>query len=334
MDVHVVQSTHPRGVRHLVFDKPFADFVVSIHAPARGATHPRGLCDGPPAGFNPRTREGCDSRTGHAAPAHSRVSIHAPARGATGRGCMAYACWAGFNPRTREGCDGSALSTGVAWSSFNPRTREGCDDHFVHQLMALAMFQSTHPRGVRPPGRGSLGYKRCFNPRTREGCDPLMLTLTVRNCHVSIHAPARGATAVLYMMGCAEARFNPRTREGCDWLHTARELILHRFQSTHPRGVRRDHVVHWTRSVGFNPRTREGCDHTCRHCLANKTVSIHAPARGATPPTATSVPCWRRFQSTHPRGVRQGLEGGLAFLELVSIHAPARGATYYVRHAA
>ena len=54
--------------------------------------------------------------------------------------------------------------------------------------------------------------------------------------------------------------FNPRTREGCDFA-----------------------VVRWTFYLtSFNPRTREGCDLEKLICFCLQTVSIHAPARGAT----------------------------------------------------
>ena len=57
------------------------------------------------AGFNPRTREGCDRDK---------------KRGDSLRLC--------FNPRTREGCDaGQYLSGAQTIQGFNPRTREGCD---------------------------------------------------------------------------------------------------------------------------------------------------------------------------------------------------------------
>ena len=99
----------------------------------------------------------------------------------------------------------------------------------------------------------------------------------------------------------------------------------------------------------FNPRTRTGCDLTITD-MAHKTfsVSIHAPARGATSKRRLSL-ADTLFQSTHPHGVRLG-GGGLvgphvefqsthphgvrryrtfviADIILVSIHAPARGAT-------
>ena len=77
------QSTHPRGVRPRPIDSILR--LVKFQS-----THPRGVrpvCDGPPApllaGFNPRTRVGCDrSSPGlYSFPRH--VSIHAPAWGAT-----------------------------------------------------------------------------------------------------------------------------------------------------------------------------------------------------------------------------------------------------------
>ena len=168
------------------------------------------------------------------------------------------------------------------------------------------MFQSTHPRGVRPgtertaieritvsihaPAWGATalhgsdaGRVPGFNPRTRVGCDSRPQ-----------HSPRRWRG------------FNPRTRVGCDigaqlvltqaggvsihapaWGATWEELDRFRyysvFQSTHPRGVRR---------------------------LAN-THSFDEIM----------------FQSTHPRGVRRGKQHQGAGRSPVSIHAPAWGAT-------
>ena len=124
------------------------------------------------------------------------------------------------------------------------------------------MFQSTHPRGVRPEVRGSLTLPSSrFNPRTREGCDKGVWYLPAglspfQSTHprgvrppicwglrgrfwVSIHAPARGATM--------------------PWEHQTGRYMT--FQSTHPRGVRLG---------GFDDD------------VILPEVSIHAPARGAT----------------------------------------------------
>ena len=56
---------------------------------------------------------------------------------------------------------------------FNPRTREGCDQG-------------------QSPVHGALSD---FNPRTREGCDVALMMRDFDEL-ISIHAPARGATAV------------------------------------------------------------------------------------------------------------------------------------------
>ena len=99
---------------------------------------------------------------------------------------------------------------------------------------------------------------------------------------VSIHAPARGATITSTDTAVLAMGFNPRAREGRD-----RGFVLHHrfqceFQSTRPRGARRA-------APARQPHTLS--------------VSIHAPARGAT--RASKNRSKRRlFQSTRPRGAR------------------------------
>ena len=56
-------------------------------------------------------------------------------------------------------------------------------------------------------------------------------------------------------------------------------------------------------------------------------VSIHAPARGATIALPIAEATESLFQSTHPHGVRQDLFAPTEEASRVSIHAPARGAT-------
>ena len=77
---------------------------------------------------------------------------------------------------------------------------------------------------------------------------------------VSIHAPARGATAEGGAIGGFSIGFNPRTRTGCDCRATT--------------------LIFPDRS--FNPRTRTGCDLAENKYQRKLFVSIHAPARGAT----------------------------------------------------
>ena len=102
------------------------------------------------------------------------------------------------------------------------------------------LFQSTHPHGVRlqdgyivsviaisihAPARGA----------TAGGSEPEAILC------ISIHAPARGAT---WTLGTGAKRslpyFNPRTRTGCDVSRTT--------------GL--------AAGINFNPRTRTGCDST------------------------------------------------------------------------
>jgi len=64
----------------------------------------------------------------------------------------------------------------------------------------------------------------------------------------------------------------------------------------------------WTHSIPlfyFNPRTREGCDVGVPSEETLRVISIHAPAKGATLTRASRSLMFPRFQSTHPRRVRQ-----------------------------
>ena len=167
--------------------------------------------------FNPRTREGCDTpavcrkliadwfQSTHprgVRPAvygilgpYLRVSIHAPARGATPTVKVAFTSRTCFNPRTREGCDGRAATRGSGRGGFNPRTREGCDSTAASLWPQPNGFQSTHPRGVRPAATheaaASLTLFQSTHPR---GVRPIRQHVRHIYDHVSIHAPARGAT--------------------------------------------------------------------------------------------------------------------------------------------
>jgi len=77
------QSTLPHGERPIDLTNTKLDTVVSIHAPARGATiispsfRLLNQC------FNPRSRTGSDPEYEIPEPHRHVVSIHAPARGAT-----------------------------------------------------------------------------------------------------------------------------------------------------------------------------------------------------------------------------------------------------------
>ena len=77
------------------------------------------------------------------------------------------------------------------------------------------------------------------------------------------------------------------------------------FQSTLPRRERQHRLSkHLRNSQGFNPRSREGSDDITLDKCDTREVSIHAPAKGATP-----------------------LHVLISGYGQVSIHAPAKGAT-------
>ena len=101
--------------------------IVSIHAPAWGATFLSRSCWQAASGFNSRTRVGCD--------------IPPLAKD--------MCCRRRFNSRTRVGCDWSFSSPCSATKSFNSRTRVGCDNSPRRKSSSFSKFQFTHPRGVR-----------------------------------------------------------------------------------------------------------------------------------------------------------------------------------------
>ena len=175
-----------------------------------------------------------------------------------------------FNPRTRVGCDFLMRRSRLLISGFNPRIRVGCDVATQTLAAPITLFQSTHPRGVRRPSTEQflqLSRVSIHAPAWGATSDvpaPNMQAL------VSIHAPAWGATPRNEAAFPAAPCFNPRTRVGCD----------------------RCGKPHLTRRTPcFNPRTRVGCDvHGAGGKVAFLSVSIHAPAWGATPRPMGEIP--------------------------------------------
>ena len=143
---------------------------------------------------------------------------------------------------------------------------------------------------------------------------------------ISIHAPAWGATRSTRFRCSRRAYFNPRSRMGSDHCDVSSPV----------------------RVRNFNPRSRMGSDRSACGCLGRGTISIHAPAWGATPHTRTPIPPVRfqstlphgerpaklaakavtkEFQSTLPHGERHEPFLHVELRHVISIHAPAWGAT-------
>ena len=184
------------------------------------STHPRGVRPTPPyfatasSRFNPRTREGCDSRSGNSSQ-----------------------CESGFNPRTREGCDIINSLIVLLWWGFNPRTREGCDILPTFPAINCPMFQSTHPRGVRRKELVKyLSVKVSIHAPAR-GVTLLMSSL-ISFKGVSIHAPTKGATVNAIRRADLLTKFQSTHPRGVRLPLLSSSITALEFQSTHPRGVR------------------------------------------------------------------------------------------------
>jgi len=99
----------------------------------------------------------------------------------------------GFNPRPRAGGDPQSPTRALGYTRFNPRPRAGGDLLHPKTEGNSLQFQSTPPRGGRLRNLRITIRLLCFNPRPRAGGDALD-EFRKEQGHVSIHAPARGAT--------------------------------------------------------------------------------------------------------------------------------------------
>ena len=212
------------------------DLVISIHAPAWGATRSWKSTDGSMKFQSTRPR-GARLYSNINNNYDNDISIHAPAWGATG----------------------FAFFRCVISAHFNPRARVGRDSRRSPFKAAQEAFQSTRPRGARRHRTHGIQRQQHFNPRARVGRDdcwkaaqaesakisihapawgatykPFLLR---RHCLISIHAPAWGATA-LWLCPCSVKKFQSTRPRGAR--RRIRRLVTYRptFQSTRPRGAR------------------------------------------------------------------------------------------------
>ena len=192
-----------------------------------------------------------------------------------------YVSQVDFNPRSREGSDFNKYKINPIINISIHAPARGATI-IISRSWLILVFQSTLPRGERLLFTNT-GHTRHpdFNPRSREGSDD-GIQHTVHRESISIHAPARGATAFHTPRESPSQNFNPRSREGSDLFTNAGH----------------------TRHTDFNPRSREGSDIMGNNSNHSTSISIHAPARGATYELEKAVNDYI-FQSTLPRGERQ-----------------------------
>ena len=145
------------------------------------------------------------------------------------------------------------------------------------------MFQSTRPHGARQQVAAQQAtHSQGFNPRARTGRDPFRLPV---NCFTAQFQSTRphGARRKGSQAAGATCCFNPRARTGRDPRHARDRVGLVEFQSTRPHGARRIRMAASLLVERFNPRARTGRDSATTGAISTiSTVSIHAPARGAT----------------------------------------------------
>ena len=146
------QSTLPRGERPFFLAIIQPSSVISIHAPARGATINQHIIAIYQQNFNPRSREGSDPDRRPACTCSCRISIHAPARGATLYHLV--------------------LQRGAIISIHAPA--RGATSKIKGFQPFQLVFQSTLPRGERLVQRANEPECYDFNPRSREGSDGCM----------------------------------------------------------------------------------------------------------------------------------------------------------------
>ena len=165
--------------------------------------------------FQSRTCEGCDGKSNCGKTALRWFQSTHP-RGVRPLLLMIRSSDTSFNPRTRVGCDCflRIQTTYMLVSIHAPAW--GATVAKTSILVGEMAFQSTHPRGVRPPAKTwRHPHPASFNPRTRVGCDKAIQTgLDVLREFQSTHP--RGV------------RLPDAPASEPD----------EKFQSTHPRGVR------------------------------------------------------------------------------------------------
>ncbi len=145
---------------------------------------------------------------------------------------------------------------------------------------AGSSFQSTLPRRERRASACLLPALHYFNPRSREGSDGLHREPFLGR-HISIHAPAKGATQERRLCGVYDGiSIHAPAKGATERNHHDSNAI--RFQSTLPRRERRRSPELHTHPSDFNPRSREGSDVSCTSDAITSLISIHAPAKGAT----------------------------------------------------
>ena len=144
---------------------------------------------------------------------------------------------------------------------------------------------------------------------------------------ISIHAPAKGATHFVFrFLRFFQFQSTLPRRERRHRRYAAVDLLV--FQSTLPR---RERLIWRGRNKGSNlisiHAPAKGATPSPSQEYPQEIISIHAPAKGATVEGNCYLLIVGRFQSTLPRRERHNKQHPDKRITSISIHAPAKGAT-------
>ena len=169
-------------------------------------------------------------------------------------------------------------------------------------------FQSTRPRGARLFVQLCVSCSKHISIHAPARGATFEIAVVCLRVFISIHAPARGATAGRAVLPTISSFQSTRSRGARLWDPKAGDWSS-LFQSTRPRGARL-----------YLRLSKEDGDK----------ISIHAPARGATVVFCATTRLDTCISIHAPaRGATSKQNAGRLVMT-ISIHAPARGATSYI----
>ena len=188
-------------------------------------------------------------------------------------------------------------------------------------------FQSTRPRGARPPIYDWTVYDVWFQSTRPRGARPPRAARSRRLKKFQSTRPRGARPRRSFVVLARISRFNPRARAGRDDSSPIRTQGTIMFQSTRPRGARPASrwctgsrlwvsihapargatcrvVCHPLAQGCFNPRARAGRDPIILIGPATSARFQSTRPRGARPRSSALITGMKKFQSTRPRGAR------------------------------
>ena len=124
---------------------------------------------------------------------------------------------------------------------------------------AMALFQSTRPRGARRVRCRASSVSACFNPRARGGRDLQDIVVATRKLFQSTRP--RGARRITLPSLIIREKVSIHAPAGGATTNNASDVRFKVFQSTRPRGARQAPMGSLPVPLSFNPRARGGRDH-------------------------------------------------------------------------